>query len=71
MIAKVSPVVYKLQLPPQMKIHDIFHIDLLIPFNRTNAYGEAFTQPPPELIDGKEEYKVEDIISDCTLRQKK
>ena len=54
-----------------MKIHDIFHVDLLIPFHETDAYGTAYPQPPPELIDGEEEYKVETIIADRQHRCKK
>ena len=45
-----------------MKIHNVFHIDKLIPFVSNDAYGEAYSQPPPELIDGEEEYEVEEII---------
>ena len=54
-----------------MKIHNVFHVDLLIPYSETEAYGESFSQPPPELIDGNEEYEVEDIITDRTKRRKK
>ncbi len=54
-----------------MKIHNVFHIDLLIPYSETEAYGESFSQPSPELIDGNEEYEVEDIITDRTKRRKK
>jgi hypothetical protein len=45
-----------------MRIHDVFHIDRLIPFVSTEAYSAAYSQPPPELIDGEEEYEVEEII---------
>jgi hypothetical protein len=47
-----------------MKIHNVFHIDLLTPYHATTSYGENYPQPPPKLIDGEEEYEVEDIISD-------
>ena len=47
-----------------MKIHPVFHIDLLIPYHETEAYGKAYPQPPPELIDGEEEYEVQEIIND-------
>jgi len=33
-----------------MKIHNVFHIDLLIPYSETEAYGGIFSQPPPELM---------------------
>ena len=55
-----------------MRIHNTFHIDLLIPYKETEAYGETYMQPPPELIDGQEEYEVEEIInSRCTRHNKK
>ena len=52
-----------------MCIHDVFYIDLLFPSNETEVYGEAFPQPPPELIEGEEEYEVEDIVADRTRRR--
>jgi hypothetical protein len=61
---KVSAVVYRLRLPNHMKIHDVFHINLLTPFQQTEVYEEAFPQPPPELVEGEEEYEVEEIVSD-------
>ena len=56
-----------------MKIHNVFHIDLLIPHHQTEAYRETYRQPPPELIDGEEEYEIEEIIDQRTdkRRQKK
>jgi len=56
-----------------MKIHNVFHVDLLIPHHETEAYGVTYPQPPPELIDGEEEYEVEEIIDDrynCRKRKK-
>ena len=49
----------------------MFHIDLLTPFQETKEHGENYPQPPPELIDGEEEFEVEEIIDDCTFRQKR
>src|SRR5580698_3455436 len=52
-----------------MKIHNVFHVDLLTPYIETQAYGENYPQPPPEIIDGEEEYEVEIIIDDHYIRQ--
>jgi hypothetical protein len=52
----ISPVVFQLALPPQWRIHDVFHASLLTPYKETEEYGENFMQPPPELIEGQEEY---------------
>ena len=58
----LSPINYQLELPPQWKIHDVFHVDLLTPYHETEVHGANFTQPPPDLIDGEEEYEVEEIL---------
>jgi len=44
-----------------MKIHDVFHVDLLLPYQETKAYGTPFTRPPP-IIDNEEEYEIEAIL---------
>ena len=58
----LSPITYQLELPPQWKIHNVFHIDLLTPYHETEIHGANFMQPPPDLIDGEEEYEVEEIL---------
>ena len=62
-LKQISLVAHRIELPSTMKIHNVFHIDLLIPYNETEAYGETYTQPPPEIIDGEEEYEIEEIIN--------
>jgi hypothetical protein len=63
-LEQISPVTYRIELPHSMKIHNVFHVDLLPPYHETDAYREAYSQPPPELIDGEQEYEVEEIIDD-------
>ena len=40
----------------------ILHIDLLMPYKETEAYGKPFTRPPP-VIEGEEEYEIEAILA--------
>ena len=54
---------YWLELPKQWKIHPVFHATLLAPYKENDTYGNNFTCPPPDLIDGQEEYEVEAIFS--------
>jgi Chromo (CHRromatin Organisation MOdifier) domain len=60
---EISPVVFQLALPPQWRIHNVFHASLLMPYKETEEHGENFAQPPPELIEGQEEYEVEQIVN--------
>ena len=65
-ITKVlSPIVYQLQLPKTWKIHPVFHASLLSPYRENEVHGKNFPAPPPDLIDGEEEYKIEKIICHC------
>ena len=67
----LSPITYQLELPPQWKIHDIFHADLLTPYRETELHGPSFTKLPPDLIDGEEEYKVEEILRSQKIGKKR
>jgi hypothetical protein len=45
-----------------MKVHNVFYIDLLLPYKETDTYGPAYARPPPDLISEEEEYKVKTIL---------
>ena len=60
---KLGPVIFKLKLLPTWKIHPIFYASLIIPYRETIAYRPNFEQPLPDLIEGKEEYEVEEILN--------
>ena len=60
---KLSDLVYELELPPQWRIHPVFHASLLSPYSTTPLHGPSFAQPPPEIVNGEEEYEIEAIIA--------
>ena len=59
----LGPVTYQLELPKQWKIHSVFHACLLSPFKETEFHGPNDTRPPPDLIEGSEEYEIEAILA--------
>jgi hypothetical protein len=58
-----SPVAVKLSLPSGTKAHPVFHTSMLRPYV-PDTTGER-TPPPPEpvIVDGFEEYEVEEILA--------
>ncbi|KAF8754229.1 hypothetical protein RHS01_06327 [Rhizoctonia solani] len=58
---KVSSHAYRLKLPETLKIHNVFYVGLLSKAHKSPS--QPFPErPPPETIEGEEEYKVEQII---------
>src|SRR5579863_2060090 len=60
---KISHVAYQLDLLPTWKIHNAFHASLLSPYREMPEHGQNFTEPPPDLIDGEQEWEVEHIVA--------
>jgi len=68
---KISDVAYRLELSDTWKIHNVFHTSLLTPYKEMDKHGPNFLEPPPDLIDGKEEWEIEKILGHWTYRKKK
>src|SRR5882757_9421632 len=62
-VAKISSVAYKLQIPAMWQVHDVFHMLLLTPYKETMEHGKNFLEPPPDIIEGEEEWEVEQILN--------
>jgi len=64
-----SPTNCKLKLPPQMRIHPVFHNSLLKPYTETAVHGPNFACPPLEIVGEKEgHYKIEKILQSQPTR---
>ena len=62
-LEKVSSHAYKLDLPPSMKVHPVFHVSLLEPAFSDPLSGQKNPPPQPIIVDGEEEWLVEKIVS--------
>jgi hypothetical protein len=61
-IKKLSKRVYRLELPFQWTNHPVFNSTLLTPYRETQEHGPNFIKPPPDLINGQEEYEIDAIL---------
>jgi len=61
-LAQIAGSVYKLDLPPSMRIYNTFHIRLLELYHDDKFPSQRTQQSPPIIIEGELEYELEEII---------
>src|SRR5713226_5612635 len=61
-LAKIGSNAYKLDLPPAMRIHPVFHISLLEPHTNNPLQSQKQEPPLPIETEGEPEYKLDEIV---------
>ena len=61
-IEVVSSLAYRLDLPPDWKVHPVFHVDTLKRYHQSTEFAREEKPPPPIIFAGEEEYEVEAIL---------
>jgi hypothetical protein len=66
-LERVGSRVYKLDLPPSIQLHLVFHILLLEPAEPNSEPILGHIQPPlpPVIIDNEEEWELKEIVDSC------
>jgi hypothetical protein len=59
----ISPVTYKLKLPPTIKVHPVFHVSLLQPWRTDTEFPtHERPTPPPPVVPEDNQYIVEALL---------
>ena len=59
----ISPSVVKLELPKSWKIHPVFNVSLIHPYQDESTLHPPIPEPPPpEILDDELEYEVEEVL---------
>jgi hypothetical protein len=53
------------------KIHNAFHTAVLHPYKETELHGPNFTEAPPDLVEGHEEWEVDNVLASRHTGQRK
>jgi hypothetical protein len=62
-VAKVSSVAYKLELPATVRVHPVLHVSQLQRYHAEPGDERVTIPPPPEVIDGEEHFFVEQLLA--------
>ena len=71
-VERVVKDVYRLELPPEIKVHPTFHVSLLKPFKEDTLWPDRkqVIRPPPELVGDHLEFEVEGILKTRNRKKK-
>ena len=70
MIGQIGTSAYRLELPSSIKIHPVFHVNLLEPHNPNTFSGRVVAPPTPVIVDGAPESEVAEVLDFKILRGK-
>jgi hypothetical protein len=65
-----SGLAFRLELPEKMRIHDVFHVSLLEPYQESGIVGRMQGPAPPVEVEGEIEWEVKEVLDSKIERGK-
>jgi hypothetical protein len=69
-VKKINDVAFRLELPPSMKLHPVFHVSLFEPYKELSIPGRFQVPPLPIEIKRQEEFEVSEILDSRIIQRK-
>jgi hypothetical protein len=60
-----------MELPTTIEVHNVFHVSLLEPYRKSKVPGRHQPSPPPEEVEGEENWEVESVANSCYNKKRK
>jgi hypothetical protein len=70
-VKKIRSHAFRLELPAQWKVHDVFSVNLLEPYWKPKDPLRTIVPPEPEDIDDEENWLIKAIVDSRTVGRKK
>ena len=67
---KINDVTFRLDLPPHMHLHPVFHVSPLEPYTTSSITGRLTSPPPPVEVSDGTEYEVVAILDSKIVHNK-
>src|SRR5438045_1349771 len=61
-LERIGTQAYRLQLPPSLKVHPVFHVSLLDRYVESEIPGRIQSLPPPVVVEDQLAYEVEEVL---------
>jgi transposase InsO family protein len=61
-LEKIGTLAYRLKLPKEFKIHDVFHVSLLELCKQNNLPDRIVPPPPAVIIENQREFEIDEIL---------
>jgi hypothetical protein len=60
-LKKIGTRAYRVELPPTIKVHNVFHVSLMEPYRTSKFPNRRQSPPPSEEVEGEASWEVESV----------
>jgi hypothetical protein len=70
-LKKIGTRALRVELPTTIEVHNVFHVSLLEPYRKSKVPSRDQPPPPPEEVEGEENWEVESVANSRYNKERK